>query len=312
VSEVEKPSKSSDFVSLTREELGLILEAQDIIPLSLRKKEIQVFISLVDEYITNSWNWLKLDKLFLFFAGSLSVILIITGVFFPDVENIVLFCACVVFVVFYFMVFGVVPICFFIKRKGFRSVFQNLQNFLKFLMNICYYIFSHIYVIILGIVLGSLYVSWTKEIYILISAAWDWWNFSKISLIPVISTTVISLWIWLVSAKKYLELTHKKWCNLSISSILLAMLPSFANTLYLVIYIVQYVENENLIAKGADSQNKLLEMQQLFWLKINFLSIGFFIILLYGIAVAYDFELSKKYQLKYGSLFKKALFKNQN
>jgi hypothetical protein len=90
------------------------------------------------------------------------------------------------------------------------------------------------------------------------------------------------------------------------------MLPSFANTLYLVIYIVQYVENENLIAKGADSQNKLLEMQQLFWLKINFLSIGFFIILLYGIAVAYDFELSKKYQLKYGSLFKKALFKNQN
>jgi len=82
VSEVEELSKSSDLVSLTREELGLILEAQDIIPLSLRKKENQVFISLVDEYITNSWNWLKLDKLFLFFAGILSVILIITGVFF--------------------------------------------------------------------------------------------------------------------------------------------------------------------------------------------------------------------------------------
>jgi len=209
------------------------------------------------------------------------------------------------------VVFGVVPICFFIKRKGFRSVFQNLQNFLKFLMNICYYIFSHIYVIILGIVLGSLYVSWTKEIYILISAAWDWWNFSKVSLIPVISTTVISLWIWLVSAKKYLELTHKKWCNLSISSLLLAMLPSFANTLYLVIYIVQYVENENLIAKGAVSADKLLKTQPFFWLKINCISIGFFIILLYGIAIIYDFELSKKYQLKYGSLFKKALFKNQ-
>lgn len=207
------------------------------------------------------------------------------------------------------MVFGVAPICFFIKRKGFRSVFQN---FLKFLMNICYYIFSHIYVIILGIVLGSLYVSWTKEIYILISAAWDWWNFSKVSLIPVISTTVISLWIWLVSAKKYLELTHKKWCNLSISSLLLALLPSFINIPYLVVCIAQYVENENLIAKGAVSADKLLKTQPFFWLKIHCLSIGFFIIMLYGIAIIYDSELSKKYQLKYGSLFKKALFKNQN
>ncbi|MDJ0500525.1 MAG: hypothetical protein PX483_06635 [Nostocales cyanobacterium LE14-WE4] len=43
MSEVEEPSKSSDLVSLTREELGLILEAQDIIPLSLRKKENQDF-----------------------------------------------------------------------------------------------------------------------------------------------------------------------------------------------------------------------------------------------------------------------------
>jgi len=40
--------------------------------------------------------------------------------------------------------------------------------------------------------------------------------------------------------------------------------------------------------------------------------IGFCIILMCILAVAYDFELSKKYQLKYGSLFKKALFKNQN
>jgi len=309
--EVEEPPKSSDLVSLTREELGLILEAQDIIPLSLRKKENQVFISLVDEYTTNSWNWLKLDKLFPFFVGILSVILIITGIFFPDFENIVLFCAGVVFFVFYCMVFGVVPICLLIKRKGFRIIFQNFR---EFSINICYYIFYHIYVIILGIVLGSLYVSWTKETYILISTAWDWCNLSKESLIPVISTAVISLWIWLVSAKKYLELTHKKWCNLSISSLLLAVLPSFTNTLYLVIHIVQYIENENLIAKGAVSADKLLELlkiQPFIWLKIHCLSIGLFIIMLYGIAIIYDFEVSKKYQSKYGSLFKKALFKNQ-
>ncbi len=104
------------------------------------------------------------------------------------------------------MVFGVVPICLLIKRKGFRIIFQNFR---EFSINICYYIFYHIYVIILGIVLGSLYVSWTKETYILISTAWDWCNLSKESLIPVISTAVISLWIWLVSAKKYLELLIK-------------------------------------------------------------------------------------------------------
>lgn len=33
--------ESSDFVSLTREELGLILEAQGIIPFSSQKKENQ-------------------------------------------------------------------------------------------------------------------------------------------------------------------------------------------------------------------------------------------------------------------------------
>ncbi len=311
MSEVEKQSKSSDFVSLTREELGLILEAQDIIPFSSRKKENQIFISIVNEYTINSWNWLKLDKVFLPFVTILCVVLISTSVFFPGSEDIALFYAGVVYLGFYCVVFGVAPICFFIKRKGFRSVFQNFQNFLKFWMNICYYIFSHIYVIILGIVLGSLYVSWTKEIYILISAAWDWWNFSKVSLIPVISTTVISLWIWLVSAKKYLELSHKKWCNLSISSLLLALLPSFISIPYLVVCIAQYVENENLIAKGAVSADKLLKTQPFFWLKIHCLSIGFFIIMLYGIAIIYDSELSKKYQLKYGSLFKKALFKNQ-
>lgn len=140
--------------------------------------------------------------------------------FVPEFQDNIFTCIYYIFGAFYLLFLLVIPIYLLIKKKGFRII---RRNFTEFLRNICYYIFSHIYVIILGIVLGSLYVSWTKETYILISAAWDWWNFSKISLIPVISTAVISLWIWLVSAKKYLELTHKKWCNLSISSLLLAL-----------------------------------------------------------------------------------------
>lgn len=218
--EVEKPSKSSDLVSLTREELGLILEAQDIIPLPLRNKENQVFIRIIGQYTKASWNCLRGNKTFPFLLWTSLIVMISAFFFVPEFQDNIFTCIYYIFGAFYLLFLLVIPIYLLIKKKGFRII---RRNFTEFLRNICYYIFSHIYVIILGIVLGSLYVSWTKETYILISAAWDWWNFSKISLIPVISTAVISLWIWLVSAKKYLELTHKKWCNLSISSLLLAL-----------------------------------------------------------------------------------------
>ncbi len=229
--------------------------------------------------------------------------------FVPEFQDNILICIYYIFGGFYLLFLVVIPIYLLIKKKGFRI---TCRNFLKFLINILYYMCSQIDVMISGIVLGYVYVSWTKDLYILISAAYEWQNFSEVILTSIISTTIILPCIWLVSTKKCLELTHKKWRSLSARTLVFIALPSFIVINSLVIHIAQYVENENLIAKGADSQNKLLEMQQLFWLKINFLSIGFFIILLYGIAVAYDFELSKKYQLKYGSLFKKALFKNQN
>jgi hypothetical protein len=309
VSEVEKPSKSSDFVSLTREELGLILEAQDIIPFSSRKKENQDFIRVIGQYNKASWNCLRGNERFPFLLWTSLIVMISAFFFVPEFQDNILICIYYIFGAFYLLFLAVIPIYLLIKKKGFRII---LRNFRKFLTNILYYMCSQIYVMISGIVLGYVYVSWTKDLYILISAAYEWRKFSEVILTSIISTTIILPCIWLVSTKKCLELTHKKWRSLSARTLVFIALPSFIVINSLVIHIAQYVENENLIAKGADSQNKLLEMQQLFWLKINFLSIGFCIILMCGIAVAYDFELSKKYQLKYGSLFKKALFKNQN
>ena len=49
MSEVEEPSKSSDLVSLTREELGLILEAQDIIPFIFAQKR-------KSRFYTHNWT----------------------------------------------------------------------------------------------------------------------------------------------------------------------------------------------------------------------------------------------------------------
>lgn len=309
MSEVEEPSKSSDLVSLTREKLGLILEAQDIIPLSLRKKENQDFIRIIGQYNKASWNCLRGNERFPFLLWT-SLIVMISAVFFvPEFQDNILICIYYIFGGFYLLFLVVIPIYLLIKKKGFRI---TCRNFLKFLINILYYMCSQIDVMISGIVLGYVYVSWTKDLYILISAAYEWQNFSEVILTSIISITIILPFIWLVSTKKCLELTHKKWRSLSARTLVFIALPSFIVINSLVIHIAQYVENENLIAKGADSQNKLLEMQPFFWLKINCLSIGFCIILMCILAVAYDFELSKKYQLKYGSLFKKALFKNQN
>lgn len=177
MSEVEKPSKSSDLVSLTREELGLILEAQDIIPFSSRKKENQDFIRIIGQYNKASWNCLRGNKRFPFLLWT-SLIVMISAVFFvPEFQDNILICIYYIFGGFYLLFLVVIPIYLLIKKKGFRI---TCRNFLKFLINILYYMCSQIYVMISGIVLGYVYVSWTKDLYILISAAYEWQNFSEV------------------------------------------------------------------------------------------------------------------------------------
>ena len=90
--------------------------------------------------------------------------------FVPEFQDNILICIYYIFGGFYLLFLVVIPIYLLIKKKGFRI---TCRNFLEFLINILYYMCSQIYVMISGIVLGYVYVSWTKDLYILISAAYE-------------------------------------------------------------------------------------------------------------------------------------------
>lgn len=127
--------------------------------------------------------------------------------------------------------------------------------------------------------------------------------------LSIILTTVIVFFIWINLVPKYLRLIHKKWSGKKVENLLPLALPSFVVILELVTYIARYV----LIDIDIDEAGKdLLQGQPRLWFKININSISLCIMMLYGTVIAYDFNISKKYALKYNSLFKKASFKNKS
>jgi hypothetical protein len=302
--------KSSDLVTLSREELGVILESQNIVPLSLQEKENYVYISMLREYTNASWNFLKLDTIFPILAYAVVAVLLSNIVFELGLNKIVVYAISL----FYLLVFAVLPIIFARKKGVFKLSFQNIK---KFFVNIFYFYVVR-YIVIGGAVFGISYANIMKELFTLVLEFCKLLNQHSIHYIgisfedktlelSIILTTVSVFFIWIILVQEYLVLIHKKWRSKKVRDLLPLALPCFMSILLLVSYIAQYV----LI--DLDGAGKELSQNQLrLWLKINVSSIGLCIIMLYGTVMAYDFNISKKYELKYSSLFRKASFKNES
>ena len=100
VLEVKAQPENSDFVSLTREELGLILEAQDIIPFFSWKKENQDFIRIIGQYNKASWNCLRGNERFPFLLWTSLIVMISAFFLFQSFKIIFLFVSIIYLVVF--------------------------------------------------------------------------------------------------------------------------------------------------------------------------------------------------------------------
>lgn len=95
--------KSSDLVTLTREELGVILESQNIVPLSLQEKKNYVYISMIEEYTSASWNFLKLDTIFPILARVVVIVLLSSIVFELGLDRVVFYAIGLFYLLVYFI-----------------------------------------------------------------------------------------------------------------------------------------------------------------------------------------------------------------